>query len=180
MIIKSEKLVPMFEDFALKTFVGVKIKTLPEFLAKGRHSKIPFFEKFGIDRKDIVKINEFTAGLGYNYASLMEKRLEKKGEVYDAGKTWHKSYNGSSVIREKISGGNDLYFAYMMITDNPCHIHYENDLTGEVITLDGDALKEYKPIEKDEPVVRYQVTKISNVQRISACGEVYEISDKIV
>lgn len=174
----------LFEKYKGTSFVGIKTKTIPKLLKKGRVSGKPLVEVIGTD--SVVKESAFSAGIGYDYATSVKNKLLKEGkseEAYEAGETWHVPYNGSKVIRQH-KGTGELYFYVSLNTKNPSKAKYLS-LDGKEISK--DVLEEFLPVEKaptnqgveegNEVLVR--TLKLGSVASLSACGEVFEVvSDK--
>ena len=179
--IKANELPELFEGFAGASFVGLKTKTAPEFLKKGRVTGKTLSEVVGTDM--IVKESEYSAGIGYEYATSVKNKLLKEGKTgdeYEAGATWHESFNGSKVIRRHKKTG-ELYFYISLNTNNKPKTQYFDVKNGKVIPKED--LAEFLPVEsvpKNQGVeegneVNVRTLKLQSVASLSACGEIYNV-----
>lgn len=188
MKITSEKLVPLFEDFAGSSFIGIRTMTHPKFIKKGRSTGKTIEEKFNCSPSDIVKFSSFSAGIGYDYKKSIENKLIKEGksiEEYQAGESWHEKYNDSKVIRRHKKTG-ELYFYCSLNTKNSSpESSYHDHKNGK--DIDKDDLSEFLPIES-KPMnqgvdegneVQVRTLKLNSVISLSACGEEYIILDRL-
>ena len=179
--IKAVQLPELFEKFKGTSFVGLKTKTTPKLLKKGRVSGKTLLEAVGTD--EVVKESAFSAGIGYDYATSVKNKLLKEGkseDEYEAGETWHIPYNGSKVIRQHRKTG-ELYFYVSLNTNNPSKAEYFDVKNGTVIPK--EVLEEFLPVEKaptnqgveegNEVLVR--TLKLGSVASLSACNEVYNV-----
>ena len=180
--IKATELPELFEKFQGASFIGLKTKTDPEFLKKGRITGKTLSEIY-YDGIEIVKESEYSAGIGYEYATSVKNKLLKEGksgDEYEAGVTWHESFNGSKVIRRHKKTG-ELYFYISLNTNNKPKTQYLDVKKGRVIPK--IELMEFLPKEsapknqgvEDGNEVTVRTLKLQSVQSLSACGEVYNI-----
>jgi hypothetical protein len=176
--VRPEALIDVFELYKGKKFISLQTKTAPKLNKKGRVSKLTFQEKFNkADPDDLFKYSEFSAGIGYDYGTLIEHRLEKDGgapEDYQAGKSWHQSYNGSTVIRQHKTKLEDLYFYISLIANNPPKSEYR--IKDKVIAKED--LAEFldvprKPTNQGldpDRTIEVRTLKLDSVTRVRADG----------
>lgn len=175
--VRPEALIDVFELYKGKKFISLKTETLPELKKTGRVTKMTFEEKFGAKPETLLKHSEYTAGIGYDYAHLIENRLEKDGgsrEDYQAGKSWHIPYNGSTVIRQHKDKPDQLYFYVSLIANNPAKSEYR---IGDRV-IDKDDLAEFLDVPRvaknqglaPERTIKVQTLKLDSVTRVRADG----------
>ena len=161
------------------TFARLKTVTTPKLNKKNRKTGEPLT----IPASNIRKISEFSAGLGYDYKKSVENRLVKEGKdvsEYEAGETWHESYNGSKVIR-KHKKTDELYFYVSLNANNKSEVKFVDVVTGNEIPktdLEDFLPPEHTPSnqglsEGNEVIVR--TLKLESLKGLSACGETYEV-----
>lgn len=175
--VRPEALIDVFELYNGKSFIGLHTKTAPDLKKTGRVSGKTFEEAFGAKPEELFKYSEYTAGLGYSYATLIENRLKKDGgspSDYQAGKSWHIPYNGSTVIRQHKDKPDQLYFYVSLIANNPVKSEYR---IGDRV-IDKDALAEFLDVPRvaknqglaPERTVKVQTLKLDSVTRVRADG----------
>jgi hypothetical protein len=175
--VRPEALIDVFELYKGKKFISLQTKTAPDLTKKGRVSKLTFVEKFGADPKELFKYSEFSAGIGYDYATLIEHRQDKDDvphEDYQAGTSWHIPYNNSTVIRQHKTKPDQLYFYVSLIANNPAKSEYR---IGDRV-IDKDALAEFldvprKPTNQglaSDRSIEVRTLKLDSVTRVRADG----------
>jgi hypothetical protein len=183
--IGPEALINLFETYRGKKFVSLETKTVPDLNKKGRITGLTIQEKLGVDPKTIFKYSKFSAGIGYDYATLIRNRLDKDGgaqEDYQAGASWHIPYNGSTVIRQHKTKPEDLYFYVSLIANNPAKCEY---MSGKKV-IDVDALAEYLPTPKkptnqglsEDRAVEVRTLKLTSVVKLIAEGAEFIVDQK--
>jgi hypothetical protein len=172
--IKPDALVGLLEQYKGKTFCHLETVTVPKLLQKGRDSKQRLEEKLNLSAERIRKFSSFSAGIGYNYAHIIEGRLIRAGkspEEYERGESWHEPYNGSSVIRRHKKTG-ELYVCLSLIANNPAKAEYKVDDK----VVDTRELKEYLPLEyeaknqglEEEDQVKFITLKLASITKLVA------------
>jgi hypothetical protein len=181
--IKPESLINLFEEYKGKKFVSLETKTTPKLNKKGRVTGLTILEKFGVEPDTIFKYSKFSAGIGYDYVTLIHNRLIKDenlnksssiSELYQAGTTWHHAYNGSTVIRQHNTKPDELYFYVSLIANNPPKSEYRS---GNKV-LDKDSLAEFLDIPRKptnqglapERTIEVRTLKLDSVTRFIGEG----------
>ena len=181
--IKPEALIDLFETYKGKKFVSLETKTAPKLKKTGRVSGLTIQQKFGVLPETIFKFSRFSAGLGYDYVTLIHNRLIKDANLnktsyspddYQAGTSWHIPYKNSTVIRQHKDKPNELYFYVSLIANNPAKSSY---LSGN-IEIDKGELAEFLDIPRKptnqglapERTIEVRTLKLDSVTKLIAEG----------
>ena len=136
------EMVHVLEGYKGHSFVSLETSTIPKLTKKGRDSGLTLKEK--LDCFHIVKVSKFNAGIGYNYVSMIENRLDKEGkdkEEYKQGTSWHEPFENTNTIRQH-KATKELYFYVALIANNPSSSFYLDE-RGNIV--DKQDLVEFLP-----------------------------------
>jgi hypothetical protein len=181
--ITASTLVPLLERYKGKKLGHLDTMTIPELTKKGRVTGMTIQQKFGVEPGSIRKYSSFGCGVGYEYAALVEGRLEKDGkcpEDYIPGISWHMPYNGSTVIRVNKNNPDGAKYVFVaLIANNPARAEYRSGNT----LIPTDELKEFLKLEYEaknqglekERQIKVITLKLESITRLAADGAEYII-----